>query len=272
MLTQEILKFFFDLLYRESGLVLDESKKYLIEARLEPLAVQEGFPTIAALGQNMIRRPNPVLRQKVVDAMTTNETSFFRDQTPFTIMKETVLPELIKRKSGQRMIRIWCAASSTGQEPYSIAMGLSEMGPKLFGWDVKIMASDICEKVLNKARMGVYSQHEVQRGLPMPMLIRFFEQSGTNWKIKADVKKYVEYRKLNLLTGISKIGPFDVIFCRNILIYFDEMTKKKVLDQMVRVLTPGGILFLGGSETLLRTVTSMTRVGMSRGSYYKMAS
>ncbi len=271
MLTQEILKFFFDLLYRESGLVLDESKKYLIEARLEPLAVQEGFPTIAVLGQNMMRRPNPILRQKVVDAMTTNETSFFRDQTPFTIMKETILPELIKRKAAQRRIRIWCAASSTGQEPYSIAMGLSEMKSGLFGWDVNIMASDICERVLAKARAGIYSQHEVQRGLPTPLLIQFFEQSGVNWKIKEDVKKYVDYRKLNLLTGISGIGPFDVIFCRNILIYFDDITKKKVLDQMVRVLAPGGVLFLGGSETLLRTVTRMTRVGMSRGSYYKMA-
>lgn len=226
VLSKDILEFFFDLLYRESGLVLDESKTYLLEARLEPLAIQEGFPSIAVLGQNMMRRPNSILRQKVVDAMTTNETSFFRDMTPFTIMKETILPELLKTNQASKKIRIWCAASSTGQEPYSLAMGLAEMSPKLLGWDVKIMASDICERVLMKARAGIYSQHEVQRGLPMPLLIRFFEQSGTNWKIKADVKRYVEYQKLNLLTSFSRIGPFDVIFCRNILIYFDAVTKK----------------------------------------------
>jgi len=272
MVSSDVLKFFFDLLYKESGLILDNSKKYLIESRLEPLAIQEGFKSIDELGRKMMRQRNSLLQQKIVDTMTTNETSFFRDRTPFMIMKDEVIPNLVKSKAKNRQIRIWCAASSTGQEPYSIAMVLSEMAPQLRGWSVKMVATDIAQHVLDKAKKGVYTQHEVQRGLSTPYMIRFLTQSGMNWEIKPELKRMITFRKLNLLSSLASIGQVDIIFCRNILIYFDVKTKKTVIERMTKVLNPGGILFLGGSETLLGISAHLKRVsagGVTKGSYYQ---
>ncbi|MBN4053206.1 protein-glutamate O-methyltransferase CheR [bacterium AH-315-L15] len=269
MLTKGTLEFFFQLLHRESGLVLDESKQYLIETRLEPLAVQEGFASIEALGKALKQNTNPLLRQKVVDAMTTNETSFFRDRRPFDAMKEEILPTLIKAKAENKKIRIWCAASSSGQEPYSIAMLLCEMGIELKGWHVRILATDIADTVLKKARSGTYSQHEIQRGLPTPYLLRYFDQKNSMWVIRDSVKKFIEFRQINLLSSFSSIGPVDVIFCRNILIYFDKKTKEDVLNRMADVLSPSGILFMGISETLIGMGTRLVCIGGKQGSYYK---
>jgi len=272
MVSADVLKFFFNLLYKESGLILDESKKYLIESRLEPVAIQEGFKSIDELGRKMMRQRNSLLLQKIVDTMTTNETSFFRDRTPFMIMKEEVIPGLLKTNAKTRQIRIWCAAASTGQEPYSIAIVLAEMEAQLRGWNVKIVATDIAQHVLDRAKQGIYSQHEVQRGLSTPYLIRFFTQSGVNWQVKPELKRMITFRKLNLLSSLSSIGQVDIIFCRNILIYFDVKTKKAVVEKMTKVLNPGGIFFLGGSETLLGISSHMIRVGAggaTRGSYYR---
>ena len=269
MVSQEILKFLFSLIYRESGLVLDESKAYLIETRLDPVARQKGFSSIQELGEYLQQNPASPLSQKVVDAMTTNETSFFRDVIPFEVMKRAVVPDLIITNSRLHRIRIWSAGCSTGQEPYSIAMILCEMAPMLEGWDVRILATDIVEQVLEQARAGIYSQYEVQRGLPILYLTRYFCQSGTDWEIKPAVKKRVEFRKLNFLLDFSSLGPFDVIFCRNVLIYFDLETKRKVLERIAQVLSPGGALFLGGAETLMGVSKEFVRVVADGGVYYK---
>ncbi len=269
MIAKEILQYFFKLLHEESGLLLDESKKYLLETRLEPLAAQEGFRSIDDLGRNMIQRRNSLLRQKVVDAMTTNETLFFRDKTPFSVLKEEVIPKLMKLNERTRSIRIWCAACSTGQEPYSVAMTLREMAQDLRGWRVKIVATDIAEHVLRQGRSGRYSQHEVQRGLPTPLLVRYFSQVGANWDVKPEIKSMVEFRKLNLLSSLVSMGTVDVAFCRNILIYFDVKTKRGVVERIGKILSPEGVLFLGGSESLLGVTTSMARIKATKGSYYQ---
>ncbi len=269
MISKEILTYFFSILYQESGLVLDESKKYLIETRLEPVAAQEGFESINTLGRALIQKRSPILRQKVVDAMTTNETYFFRDQRPFTIMQEEVFPLLIKAKEQCKRIRIWCAASSTGQEPYSLAMMVKEMGPKLAGWDVQIQATDISEDVLKQARLGIYSQHEVQRGLSTPYLLRYFTQKGLTWQLKPVIRDMVRFRRLNLLSNLASVGDVDVVFCRNILIYFDSKTKQNVITRISDLIAPEGVLFLGGSEALMGIKSSLTRIGTTQGSYYK---
>lgn len=269
MVSKEVLQYFFSILYQESGLILDESKKYLIETRLEPVAVQEGFDSINALGRALIQKRSPILRQKVVDAMTTNETYFFRDQTPFTIMREEVFPALIKSNEKTKRIRIWCAASSSGQEPYSLAMLVKEMGPKLNGWDVQIQATDISEDILKQAREAIYSQHEVQRGLSTPYLMRYFTQKGLTWQLKPEIRNMVRFRKLNLLSNLSSVGEVDVVFCRNILIYFDLKTKQGVISRISDLITANGILFLGGSEALMGIQSSLMRVKASKGSYYQ---
>jgi len=268
VISPESVKFFLALLRKESGLALDESKKYLLETRLEPLAVQEGYSSIDELCLALKKTNIILLRQKIVDAMTTNETSFFRDRKPFDVFKEEVIPDLIKRNESTRKIRIWCAACSTGQEPYSLAMEISTLSSKMPRWDIKILGTDITEDVLKKARQGSYSQHDVQRGLPVPYLIRFFKQSGMSWVLNPDIKRMVEFKRLNLLSNFSWVGKFDVVFCRNILIYFDPPTKKTVIERMGGVLTPQGVLFLGGSETLLGIDSCFVRAGGMAGKYY----
>lgn len=269
MVTQETLGFLFSLLHKESGLALDESKSYLIESRLQPIAVQEGFSSIDDLGRHMRLNPSSLLRQKIVDAMATHETSFFRDRTPFDLLKKTLLPEFLKKNETNRRLRIWSAASSSGQEPYSIAMLLSEMGPLLHPWDAQILATDIAEEVLIRARSGLYSQFEVQRGLEIAYLTRYFSQHPGGWEVKPEVKKFVKFQKLNILSNFSSLGPFDIIFCRNILIYFDSSTKKKVLEQMARTLSSDGVLILGGAESPLGIISDFVRMEAGKGVYYK---
>ncbi len=269
MVSKEILQYFFSILYQDSGLILDESKKYLIETRLEPIAAQEGFASIDALGRGLMQKRSPILRQKVVDAMTTNETYFFRDQTPFTIMQEEIFPEFLRTKEKSKRIRIWCAASSTGQESYSLAMLIKEMGPKLDGWNIQIQATDISEHVLEQARKGIYSQHEVQRGLSTPYLLRYFTQKGLTWQLKPEIRNMVSFRRLNLLSNLSSVGDVDVVFCRNILIYFDLKTKQNVISRIADLITPNGVLFLGGSEALMGIKSPLVRVEAKKGSYYR---
>jgi len=271
-LKTETLHFFFKLLYQESGLVLDDSKQYLIESRLEPIAIQEGFASIDALGYKLMQKTDVPLRQKVVEAMTTNETSFFRDQKPFECLRDEIFPELLKTKAAQKRIRIWCAACSTGQEPYSIAMLLCEMASAFEGWQIEIVASDISEPVLLKARSGRYSQHEVQRGLPTPFLLRYFEKSNGMWAIRDQLKKFVSFRKINLLSDFSSIDAMDVIFLRNILIYFDKKTKQGVLMRMTNILSPSGIFLIGASESLIGMETKLVFMGSKGRNYYKMGS
>ena len=199
--------------------------------------------------------------------MTTNETFFFRDKLPFDHLKEAVLPALVQARAARRSLRIWCAAASTGQEPYSIAMCLKEAGSMLSGWRTEIVATDLSLGVLEKARAGVFSQFEVQRGLPIQMLVKYFKQTGEFWQINADMRAMVQHRQLNLLQDFSSLGTFDVIFCRNVLIYFDQQAKIDVLNRMARAMASDGYLVLGAAETVVGLVDSFKVVPDNRGLY-----
>lgn len=199
--------------------------------------------------------------------MTTNESFFFRDTKPFDLFKNFVLPQLLESRAPRRKIRIWCAAASTGQEPYSLAIILKEMQAKLAGWTIEIVGTDISQEVLDKAKLGLFSQFEVQRGLPIQLLIKYFNQVGDLWQISDDIKKMVSYRKFNLLDPYTLLGSFDVIFCRNVLIYFDQPTKTEVLEKMRKVVPDDGTLFLGAAETVLGITDKFKPVQGQRGLY-----
>jgi chemotaxis protein methyltransferase CheR len=198
--------------------------------------------------------------------MTTNETFFFRDKIPFDHLRETVLPELMRARANRRSLRIWCAASSTGQEPYSIAMCLKEFAA-LAGWRVEIVATDLSQAVLEKSRAGIFSQFEVQRGLPIQMLVKHFTQIGELWQLNADIRAMVAHRQLNLLQDFSHLGTFDVIFCRNVLIYFDQDTKVGIFDRLARMIEPDGVLALGAAESVVGISDAFKPYPERRGLY-----
>jgi len=249
-----------------SGLVLTADKTYLVESRLAPIARKDGFASIDDLISAIRVRRDAKLIDAVVDAMNTNETFFFRDKTPFDIFEQSILPELVARKRGGT-IKVWCAAASTGQEPYSLAMIAEAMGPKLGGCKLEIVGTDISERCLEKAKAGIYTQFEVQRGLPVQMLLKHFKKDGDAWKIDDRLKANIRYRPMNLCLGAKRFGKFDVIFCRNVLIYFDQATKARVLDQVARRLPPDGVLFLGGAETVLGVTEKFQPMPNQRGIY-----
>ena len=240
-----------DLLKEKSGLHLTQDKAYLIESRLTPVAKKWGFASIDTLSMALRGVPDPNLIKEVVEAMTTNETSFFRDTRPFDTFKDHVLPYLLKERAKTKKIRIWCAACSSGQEPYSLAMILKEQEAALKGWNIEIVGTDISSEILDDAAKGEYSQFEVQRGMPIQMLMKYFEQNGDRWHLKPDIKKRVRYQYFNLLDSMNRLGRFDVVFCRNVLIYFDKPDKAKVLGHISKIMPPDGFLFLGGAETVM---------------------
>ncbi len=243
-------KFFEELLKRESGLIITPEKTYLLESRLLPLAQKQGIQGgLEGLVQKM-RGGNASLTRAVVEAMTTNETSFFRDNTPFQKLKEDLFPAFIKSRGAQKSLRIWSAACSSGQEPYSIAMMLKE-APQFAGWRIEIVATDLSQDILAQAKAGVYSQFEVQRGLPIQMLVKYFTKQGENWEVKPDLKSMISFKEANLLTDLRHLGQFDIVFCRNVLIYFDVPTKGKVLSTIKDITKQDGVLFLGGAETVI---------------------
>jgi chemotaxis protein methyltransferase CheR len=209
------------------------------------------------------------LKRAVVEAMTTNETSFFRDNTPFQRLKEDVLPYFIKARAATKSLRIWSAACSSGQEPYSTAMLLKEMGPALAGWKIEIVATDLSNDILAQARSGAYSQFEVQRGLPIQLLVKYFSQVGDKWHIKQELKDMISFRPINLLGDVGSLGQFDIVFCRNVLIYFDIPTKGKVLQAIRHVTRQDGILFLGGAETVIGITDAFKTVTDLRGVYVR---
>ncbi len=254
------------LVRERSGLVLSADKTYLVESRLAPIARRDGFPSIDELVTAIKVRRDSNLIDAVVDAMTTNETFFFRDKTPFDIFEQTVLPELVARKRGGT-IRVWCAAASTGQEPYSLAMVADAMGARLGGCKLEILGTDISERCLEKAKSGVYTQFEVQRGLPVQMLLKHFKKDGDAWKIDDRLKANIRYRAMNLLDDFRGLGRFDVIFCRNVLIYFDAQTKKQVLERMSSQVDGPGYLLLGAAETVLGVTDSFKPIAGQRGLY-----
>ena len=233
-----------------SGLDLSADKQYLIESRLLPLARKAGMADISDLVQKMKGGSSALINQ-VVEAMTTNETFFFRDKVPFDHLRDTIMPEVLRARAARKSIRIWCAAGSTGQEPYSIAMCLKEMGAALAGWRIEILATDLSQEVLEKSKAGIYSQFEVQRGLPIQLLVKYFKQMGELWQINADIRGMVQHRQLNLLHDFSQLGVFDVIFCRNVLIYFDQDTKSRIFARLAKAIEPDGFLVLGAAETVV---------------------
>jgi chemotaxis protein methyltransferase CheR len=238
------------LLKDHSGLDLSVDKQYLIESRLLPLARKASLADIGELVQKLKGGSSAVIAQ-VVEAMTTNETFFFRDKVPFDHFRDSILPEIIKARANRKSIRIWCAAGSTGQEPYSLAMCVKEMSAALSGWRVEIIATDISQEVLEKSKAGIYSQFEVQRGLPIQMLVKYFKQIGELWQLNPDIRAMVQHRQLNLLHDFAQLGAFDIIFCRNVLIYFDQETKINIFGRLARVMEPDGFLVLGAAETVV---------------------
>ena len=249
-----------------SGLDLSADKQYLIESRLLPLARRAGLSGISDLVQKM-KGGSAALNTQVVEAMTTNEAFFFRDKVPFEHFRDLIMPHLLASRANRKTVRIWCAAGSTGQEPYSLAMSLKEMGAQLAGWRVEIIATDLSQEVLEKSRAGLYSQFEVQRGLPIQMLIKYFKQVGELWQIDAEIRAMVQHRQLNLLHDFSQLGVFDVIFCRNVLIYFDQETKMQVFNRLAKAMEPDGFLMLGAAETVVGLTTVFKPVAERRGVY-----
>jgi chemotaxis protein methyltransferase CheR len=255
------------LLKARSGLVLSAEKHYLVESRLLPLARRSGLFNLTGLVARLKKPDAEALTVEVVEAMTTNESFFFRDKVPFDHFRETVVPALLAARRNSRRIRIWCAAASSGQEPYSLALCLKEMGKELRGWRIEIVGTDLSTEVLEKAKSGIYSQFEVQRGLPVLMLIKYFTQVGEMWQVAPEIRGMVKYQPLNLLHSFSSLGRFDVVFCRNVLIYFDQATKIDVLERIADVTERDGFLVLGGAETVVGLTARFRPVTDRRGLY-----
>jgi chemotaxis protein methyltransferase CheR len=253
-------------LKQRSGLVLTADKQYLVESRLLPVARKAGLVNLTAL-VNLLKRGDEALMTAAVEAMATNESFFFRDKVPFYHFTSIIMPELMAARRSTRTIRIWCAASSTGQEPYSLAMCLKEMEDDLTGWRIELLASDLSGESLEKARQGIYSQFEVQRGLPIQFLVRYFKQTREVWQIAPEIRAMVKFRQLNLLADFSHLGIFDLIFCRNVLIYFDPQTKVDVLDRLAWATASDGYLVLGAAETVVGLTDSFKVVGEKHGLY-----
>ena len=249
--SAEGLQYLRDLVRRRSAIVVEADKNYLVESRLSPIVRELKLAGIDELLVQVKKNEHSALCRKVIEAMTTNETSFFRDIHPWETLKNTILPELIKTRQTSRRLRIWCAAASTGQEPYTIAMVIREHFPELASWDVQILGTDLNATVLDRARAGVYKQLEVNRGLPAAMLIKYFERSGTEWTVKPDLKRMMAFQELNLLERWSLFSMNDVVFMRNVLIYFDTTVKRDILGRVRDKLAPDGFLVLGGAETTI---------------------
>jgi chemotaxis protein methyltransferase CheR len=254
----------------QSAIVLEEDKGYLVESRLLPLARREGFASLNLLVQKMQAEPVNGLHRKAVEAMTTNETSFFRDFHPFEALKKFVLPGLIAKRAAERALTIWCAASSSGQEPYSLSMLIRENFPQLASWEIRILATDLSSDILARAREGRYSQLEVNRGLPANLLVKYFQKRGCDWYLCDDIRGMVEYQVVNLSNAWPVLPPMDIVMIRNVLIYFGVETKKAILSRVRRVLKPDGYFFLGGAETTFSIDDSYERVQFERATCYRV--
>ncbi|MFZ4718259.1 MAG: CheR family methyltransferase [Ilumatobacteraceae bacterium] len=258
------------LVLERAAIVLDAGKTYLVESRLAPVARKEGLANVNALVDRMRATGDRRLQQAVVESMTTNETSWFRDHAPFDTLREHVLPKLVTARQAERRLEIWSAACSTGQEPYSIAMTLADHFPQLEPWSVRILASDLAGSVLDQARSGRFSQMEVNRGLPAAMLVKHFERNGTHWVVRDDIRRRVQFGTVNLADTWPALPPLDVIFLRNVMIYFDNDTKKAILAKVRRALRPDGFLFLGTAETTLHLDDHFERVQLGGATCYRL--
>lgn len=255
-----------------SAIVLETGKEYLVESRLLPVARSEGCASLQELIMRLRSPSANGLQRKVVEAMTTNETSFFRDLHPFEVLKKTLLPELIAKRGNERALNLWCAASSSGQEPYTIAMTLREHFPMLASWTCGFLATDLSSTMVERARSGRYSQLEVNRGMPAPLLVKYFQRHGVEWQIKEELRKMIEFRQMNLVETWTAMPEMDIIFMRNVLIYFDVAIKKAILAKVRRVLRPDGYLFLGAAETTLNLDDAFERMQFEKSGCYRLRS
>jgi len=242
-----------------AGIVLGPDKKYLVEARLRPLLPRCGLPSLARLAHELRLHPTGELLMLVVEAMTTNETSFFRDMPVFDSLRQVVFPELIKARAATKQLDLWCAASSSGQEPYSILMLLRESFPELASWRIRYIASDISTPMLERTRDGIYSQHEVNRGLPARLLTKYFDRRGLEWQVKRELRESLELHKINLVETWPNLPRLDIVMIRNVLIYFDADTKRRILQRIEALLRPDGYLFLGTAESPSLLTDSFSR-------------
>ncbi len=233
----------------QSGLNLGPDKQDMVEARLRPLLKEYGHPSIAHFTLAALKPDGHRLRARLAQAASIQESYFFRDKIPFRYFADTMLPRLMARRQHSRHIRIWCAAAATGQEPYSLAIELAEREAQLQGWTFEILATDFVEEALEKARKGIYSQFEVQRGLPVSLLVKYFKKVEKGWEIRSDIRARVAFGTHNLLYDCRKLGRFDIIFCRNALLYLDDEIKRAVLTRLAAQLAPDGYLVLGAAET-----------------------
>jgi chemotaxis protein methyltransferase CheR len=254
----------------QSAIVLEEEKLYLVESRLLPLARREGFDSISSLVDRLATRRFDGLHRKVVEAMTTNETSFFRDFHPFEALRKSILPGLLVKRDASKELNFWSAACSSGQEPYSLAILLQENFPQLSAWEVRIIATELSAEMLARAREGLYSQLEVNRGLPAHLLVKYFRQQGSDWQIREDLRGRVDFQILNLAEPWALVPPMDVILMRNVLIYFGVETKKTILGRVRQLLRPDGFLFLGGAETTFNLDDAFERVQFDRTICYRV--
>ena len=266
-MTPQDYDFIRKLLKERSGLVLGPDKQYLLESRLLPVVRKGGFGDLSGLIAALRASPSSPLVNTVVEGMTTNESLFFRDKLPFDNFREVVIPALLEARKRTKFIRIWCAAAATGQEPYSLAMALKEMSVKLSGWRVEILATDLSTDALERAKAGLYSQFEVQRGLPIQMLVKYFSKVGEQWQIAPEIRHMVTFRHSNLLHDFSSFGLFDVVFCRNVLIYFEPVMKSSVLNRLGRSVTSDGYLMLGAAETVVGLSDAFRPLNNHRGVY-----
>jgi len=269
-ITPDNFKFIQSFARDTAAIVLEAGKEYLVETRLTPIAKQTGFATLDDFINQLRRDPKATLfHEQVIDAITTNETSFFRDFHPFEALRQHILPKIIEQRAGIRRLNIWSAASSTGQELYTIAMIIREHFPQLRDWNVQILGTDLSPTVLTQARQAVYSQLEVNRGLPAPLLMKYFTKTDVKWALKDDVKKLVEFRQLNLIKPWPIMPAFDVVFIRNVMIYFDVETKKTILKRIRQCLQPQGCIFLGTAETTINLDTELVPVTIGKATVYQ---
>jgi len=268
-LAPAVFDTFASLLKARSGLIIGPDKSYLLETRLGPMLRREKLADLAALASRLRAPAAETLAREVVEAMTTNESFFFRDDKPFQHVRAEALPRLIAARPPGSTIRIWSAASSSGQEAYSLAMLVQEARASLGDRRVEIVGTDIAREQLARAQAGVYSQFEIQRGLPMQMLVKYFQKAPPNWRINDTTRRMVQFREWNLLNDLRPLGQFDIVFCRNVLIYFDLPTKTRVLEAISRQMRPDAMLYLGGAETVMGVSNQFTPMASERGVYVR---
>ncbi len=269
-MTEQDFDFICKLLQERSAITLEAGKEYLVETRLTPVVRQLNLKSIEDLVGQLRTQPSAGLSTRIVEAMVTTETSFFRDHHPWEALRKSVLPDLMKRRREERRLHFWCAGCSTGQEPYSLAILIREYFPELAHWSVTIVASDLSREVLERARQACFSQIEVNRGLPAALLVKYFRQHGTHWQLNPNIRAMVQFQEINLAQVWPVLPRMDLSLIRNVMIYFDVATKKTILGRLARQLRPDGYLLLGSAETTFNLDDSFQRAEHVKSGYYQL--